>query len=48
VNGSASFSPGKSSETRKSKNGDSFNGWLDAKIDREGLKEEVDELVDEI
>jgi DNA-binding Xre family transcriptional regulator len=34
--------------SRKSKSGDSFSGWLDAKIDREGLKEEVDELVDEI
>jgi len=27
---------------------DSFEDWLDAKIDREGLKEEVDQLVDEI
>ena len=27
---------------------DSFEEWLDAKIDREGLKAEVDELVDEI
>jgi ribosome-binding protein aMBF1 (putative translation factor) len=27
---------------------DSFEGWLDAKIDHEGLKQEVDELVDEI
>jgi len=26
----------------------SFEQWLDAKIDREGLKAEVDELVDEI
>jgi ribosome-binding protein aMBF1 (putative translation factor) len=27
---------------------DSFEGWLDAKVDREGLKQEVVELVDEI